>query len=129
MTHARARFALLVALVATAWMVTVPASAEAFVSYYNCVNKPGWQLCDGRANGSFDGLHSWDFNQAYSGAGITVCQAVINHSTSAWLAGDSCAPTLTSHYYGNVTCACYEANIYHGAGGNYSLDGFADAAY
>lgn len=130
MMLARARMVLLALLAGTAVGVLVPAQASAFVSYYNCVNKPSSQWCDGRANGSFDGLHSWDYNQAYNpGSGsFIVCQGVYKPSTGIWIgSGPSCGSNHVVGLYGNQTCACLEANVHHQAGSPKSINGFADA--
>lgn len=129
MTHLRARFALLALTVVVALSVAVPASADAFVGYYNCVNKPSGQWCDGRANGSYDGQHSWDYNQASNpgGGSFDVCQRVYKPSTGGVLLGTSCASNYSSNYYGAVTCICYDAEVRQLSGGVASVNGFADA--
>lgn len=129
MTHARARLALLALLACTALGVLVPSQASALLSYYNCVNKPAYQWCDGRANGSFDGLHSWDYNQAYNpGSGtFVVCEQLYKPSTDTWLGGSpACSDNYVGRYYGVQTCACLEANVYHRASSSKSISGFAD---
>jgi hypothetical protein len=99
------------------------------VGYYSCVNKPHNQWCDGRANGTFDGLHSWDYNEAWNpgGGSFQVCQGVYKPSSGNWLAGDSCGSNWVGHVYGNVTCVCYEAQIRQTSGGPRSINGVADA--
>jgi hypothetical protein len=133
MTNARARLALFALLVAVALSTLAPASAGAFVSEYNCVLKPVGEWCDGRANGSYDGEHSWDYNQGwYPGAWdgtVTACQRVWKPSTGGVLSGSSCAANITSHYYGNVQCVCYDAEVRQYSGGPHSINGYADAAY
>jgi hypothetical protein len=127
---AKARLALLVVLAAGVLGALVPTSASAFVSYYSCVNKPAQQWCDGRANGSFDGMHSWDFNQGWVIiGGSTVCQQVWKPSSADYLNGSSCGWGAASHYYGNVQCVCYEAEVKHTSALPQNLNGFADAAY
>ncbi len=127
---AKARLALLVVLAAAALGTLVPASASAFVSYYNCVAKPANQWCDGRANGSFDGLHSWDYNQGWVPVGgSTVCQQVWKPSTGGYLPGASCGWNVTSNYYGAVACVCYEAEVKHTNAIPQNVNGFADADY
>jgi hypothetical protein len=127
---AKARLVLLATLAAGALGALVPSSASAFVSYYNCTSKPPHQWCDGRANGSFDGLHSWDYNQAWSiGGGVNVCQQVWKPSTGGVLAGSNCAWNAVAFYYGNVQCACYEAEVKHVGAFPQGINGFADADY
>jgi hypothetical protein len=128
MTHARARLALL-ALVALGTVgMLLPTQASALTSYYNCVSKPAFQWCDGRANGSYDGQHSWDYNEAWNpgGGSFTVCQGVYKPSTGAWLASPTCFTNWVSRYYGAVTCACYDAEIQQQSAGAQSINGFAD---
>lgn len=128
MTRARARFALLVLVGCGLVGVFIPSQASALVSYYNCVNKPSNQWCDGRANGSFDGHHSWDYNEAWNpGSGsFTVCQGVYKPSTGNWLPSVSCGTNWIGRYYGVQTCACLEANVQQQSGTSKSVNGFAD---
>jgi len=126
--RAKGRVALLAVLVAGVVGAVVPASASALISNYNCVLKPVGQWCDGRANGSFDGLHSWDYNQAtYPGAPgvVTVCERVWRPSTGGVL-GSACYPDFVWQYFGSVSCACYEANVSQYSGGPHSINGYAD---
>lgn len=128
MKHAWARRAL-VALAAVSFAgIFAPAQASALVSYYNCVNKPVLEWCDGRANGSFDGLHSWDYNQASNpgGSSLIVCQGVYKPSTGIWLVEETCFWDYISRDYGNQSCACLEANVRHKGPGSRSVNGFAD---
>lgn len=129
---ARLGLALLIVVGACALSALAPASANAFVSYYNCVLKPSNQWCDGRANGSFDGLHSWDYNYGwYPGTwddSVYVCERVWRPSTG-FVLGDSCSYNWTEHIYGNITCVCYEANVKQISGGPHSINGLADADY
>ena len=130
MTRLKVRSAL-AALIAIAVVgVVAPAQADAFVSYYNCVNKASGAWCDGRANGSYDGQHSWDYNQASNpgGGSITVCQRVYHPSTGTWLSGDGCGTNWASNIYGNVQCVCYDAEVRQLSGAAASVNGFADAA-
>lgn len=129
MTHARVRIALLALVTVGAVGILVPAQASALTSYYNCVNKPSNQWCDGRANGSYDGQHSWDYNEGWNpgGGSFTVCQGVYKPSTGGWLSGLSCNTNWTATYYGAVTCACYDAEIQQQSGASKSINGFADA--
>lgn len=129
MSHARARLVLLALVVVGAVGMLAPTQASALSSNYNCVNKPSGQWCDGRANGTYDGQHSWDYNEGWNpgGGSFTVCQGVYKPSTGGWLAGDSCGNNWTSHYYGNVTCACYDAEVRQLSGSPKSINGFADS--
>jgi hypothetical protein len=128
MTHARARLALLALVACTAVGVLVPAQANALASYYNCVNKPAYQWCDGRANGSFDGLHSWDYNEAWNpgGGSFAVCEGLYWPATGTWIGIPSCGTNWVGRYYGNQTCACLEANIHHQAGSSKTINGYAN---
>lgn len=128
MTHARARLALLALAAFIAVGVFGPAQASALLSNYNCVNKPPLQWCDGRANGSFDGQHSWDFNEGWNpgGGSFHVCQGIYKPSTGTWLPIQTCGMNYISRYYGVQTCACLEANVHHQAGSPKSINGFAD---
>ena len=128
MTHARARLALLALVACAAVGVLVPAQASGLVSYYNCVNKPHDQWCDGKANGSYDGQHSWDYNEAWNPGGgtFTVCQGLWKPSTGTWLANRTCGANWIGRYYGVQTCACLEANIKQQSGSPKSINGFAD---
>jgi hypothetical protein len=129
MTHARARLAVLALCAVGAVGIVAPTQASAFVSYYNCVNKPSLEWCDGRANGSYDGQHSWDYNSAANpgGGSFYVCQGVYHPSSGTWLTGHACGIDWTAHIYGNVQCACYDAEVAQTSGSNQSINGFADA--
>jgi hypothetical protein len=120
--------AIVAGLLVGAW---APPRADATVSYYNCVLKPSYDWCDGRANGSFDGLNSWDYNQAsYDGPWdytVNVCQMVWKPSTGQVLLGHACGWNINIGIYGHVTCACYEAQITHTNSSPRSISGFADA--
>ncbi len=126
---------ILLALLAFAALGAVaPTQANAFVSYYNCVLKPSNQWCDGRANGSFDGQHSWDYNYGeYPGAWnntVYVCEHVWKPSSGNELGGGgTCAYNWTNKYYGDVQCACYEAEVKQISGGPHSVNGLADADF
>jgi hypothetical protein len=128
MTTARARVVLFALLAVGALGYLAPASAGAFVSYYNCTAKPSGQWCDGRANLSFDGLHSWDYNQGWGGA-FQVCQRVWKPSTGGVLAGSNCGTGYAAFYYGAVQCACYEAEVLQNSGAAQNINGFADADF
>ncbi len=128
MTRARAKLALLVLVGCGLVGVLIPAQASALESYYNCVNKPSGQWCDGRANGSFDGQHSWDYNQAWDPLGsATVCQGVYKPSNGTWLSSVSCGGGWVGRYYGAQTCACLEAKAQQQSGSPRSVNGYADA--
>lgn len=129
MTHLTVRSVLAGLLVVGAIGIAVPAQAGAFVSYYNCVNKASGQWCDGRANGSYDGEHSWDYNQGWNpgGGSIWICQRVYKPSTGGTLSGDGCGWNSATHIYGNVTCVCYDAEVAQSSGSPASVNGFADA--
>ena len=131
MTRLRVRLALAALVVVGGVGIVVPAQADAFVSYYDCVNKASGAWCDGRANGSYDGQHSWDYNQGWNPGGgtIWICQRVYHPSSGTSLAGQGCAYNWTSHLYGNVQCVCYDAEVQQSSGGAASVNGFADAAW
>lgn len=134
MGKARMRFALLGALVTGLIAgAVVPSQASAAVSNYSCTPKPSFQWCDGRANGSYDGLNSWDYNEgAYNGPWdntVNMCQRVWKPSTGGILAGHGCALNFTWNDYGNVTCACYEAEILQISSGDRYILGYADSNY
>jgi len=117
-------------LAATLLAVVLPAQASAWVSYYNCVNKPSGHWCDGRANGSYDGLASWDYNEGWNpGAGaFGVCQRVWRPATGGLLGG-SCSTNWTGYYFGNVQCNCYEANVKQTSGSPKNINGYADSQW
>lgn len=133
MSKSRMRIALLCALTLVALAAVAPPPASAFTSYYNCTLKPVGLWCDGRANGSFDGLHSWDYNEGwYDGSWddtVLMCQHVWKPASGNELPGSSCDYNYTSHYYGDVQCACYEAEVRQYSTGNRSISGYADAAW
>jgi hypothetical protein len=131
MGFARARRALTVLLAFGAISVVAPSQASAFISYYNCVNKPHNQWCDGRANGSYDGEHSWDYNEGWNpgGGSFTVCQRVWKPSSGGVLGGSSCSTNYAWAYYGDVQCVCYDAEVLQTSGSPKSINGFADAAW
>ena len=88
MSYSRARLAVLAVLAVSAVALLIPAQSSAFNSWYNCINKPSDTWCDGRANGTYDGQHSWDYNSASNPSGIPfwVCQRVYKPSSGNWLA-------------------------------------------
>lgn len=129
MTHAKARLAVLALFAVSAVGIVVPTQASAFVSYYNCVNKPSHDWCDGQANGTYDGQHSWDYNSGTNpgGGSFYVCQGVYHPSSGTWLTGHGCGLNWTTHVYGNIQCACYDAKVAQTSGSAQSINGFADA--
>lgn len=130
MMNAKARLAVLASIAVSVVGIAVPTQATAFVSYYNCVNKPSVEWCDGQANGSYDGQHSWDYNAASSvGGSFNVCQGVYHPASGTWLAGHGCAMDWANNYYGNVQCACYVAKVAQTSGSPQSINGFADAEW
>lgn len=127
MARLRVTLALLTFAVVAVVGAAAPARSDALVSYYSCTNKPSGVWCDGRANGSFDGLHSWDYNQGYAPGATSTCQGLYKPSTGIWLVGTSCTPgNLASNYYNPQSCACLEANIAQNSSGNLTINGFAD---
>ncbi len=132
MKHARARLATLALAAMCVAGVAVPSQASAVTSFFNCVSKPSGQWCDGRANGSYDGENSWDYVEGWfsSGGSYEICQRVYKPSTGNWLIGDSCAAAgWVSHYYGDVQCVCYDAEVLQNSGTNRSISGYADSAW
>jgi hypothetical protein len=134
MTKARRRLALLgVVLASVVAGAVVPSQASAVLSYYNCVLKPVNQWCDGRANGSYDGQNSWDYNEGwYPGAWdntVTACQRVWKPSSGGVLGGASCAFNVTWNDYGDVQCTCYDAEVKQQSGGPHSINGRANSSY
>ena len=132
MRKTRTRFALVPILILGIVVMVAPTQANAEInSYFSCQSKPSGQWCDGRANGSFDGLHSWDYVKGwYPGtwdSSVTVCQHVWRPATGQVLAGATCDYNWTEHYYGNVTCACYEAEVLQYSSGPRNLNGNAEA--
>jgi hypothetical protein len=123
----------LCAAIASLYCVCASAGASAYAGYYNCIAKPSNQWCDGRANGTYDGLHSWDYNEAwYPGDwndGVTACQHLWKPSTSSEISGASCAQNAVYHYYGALTCVCLDAEAKQISGGAHSINGYADADY
>lgn len=127
-----ARLLLAAATAACAVAALAPAHADAqYLSFYNCVSKPVGLWCDGRANGSFDGLHSWDSNIGYYDgtwdSTVIMCQHVRKPSDGSELTGASCGYNWTSTVYGDITCACYEAEVRQYSDGNRNISGEADA--
>jgi hypothetical protein len=133
MRKALARLALCLALVVCVAGGTATSDAEAFVSNYSCTLKPVDQWCDGRANGTYDGIHSWDYNKgSYPGAWdgtVTMCQHIWKPLTGYEHPGKSCGLNVTANYYGNITCICYEAEVKQLSGGPHSVNGYADASF
>jgi len=131
MRQARARLAVLALGLVCAIGAVAPAQADAAISYFNCVSKPSGQWCDGRANGSYDGQNSWDYVDAWNpgGGSFEVCQRVFKPSSGNWLTGSSCGPDYASHYYGDVQCTCYDAEVRQNSGSPQNVNGFADSAW
>jgi len=126
-----ARAALLLVVLLGTSRALAPAEAQAFDSYYYCSLKPSNQWCDGRANGTYDGLNSWDWQEGwYPGTWdntVTACQHVWKPADGSEL-GSSCAYNYTSHIFGNITCSCYEAEVKQISGGPHTIYGHADSA-
>lgn len=126
--HARVRLALL-ALVVVACGAVAPSQASAAVSWFTCDSQPSHQWCNGQGNGSFDGEDSWNYVEGWNNSGgglFWVCQRVYKPSTGTWLTGDGCGQNWTGHYYGNVVCVCYEAQVQQTSGSAKSIGGYAD---
>lgn len=125
------RRSLLYATLSLGVLLAVPATSSALEGYYNCVLKPSNQWCDGQANGSYDGLHSWDFNEGwYPGlwnGTVTACQRLYKPSDGTTLAGNSCSANWTWNSYGTQTCICLRAEVKQISGGNHSINGRAVA--
>lgn len=138
MTRARDRFRLparlalaaVTAVAATAALAPAQAGAQ-YISFYNCTSKPVGLWCDGRANSSFDGIHSWDSNIAYFDGSwdstVIMCEHLWRPATSTERAGATCAYNWTSNVYGDVACICYEAEVRQYSSGNRNISGEADA--
>jgi hypothetical protein len=126
----RGQLALVVAVVTTVAALFAPGTAAALDGYYNCVLKPAGQWCDGRANGTYDGVHSWDSSEAwYPGVWdntVTACERLYKPSNGTTL-GSSCAANYVFHNYISVTCVCYEAHAMQVSGGAHSINGHAVA--
>lgn len=132
MQKRRGRRLLLAVAVAVVFSALAPATGSAFTGYYNCVLKPVGQWCDGQANGTYDGLHSYDYNEGwYPGSWnntVTSCEHVWRPATGAELGiGETCAYNWISHYYGTVSCVCYEAEVRQYSGGPHSINGMGEA--
>lgn len=118
----------LLALVIFGFGALVPSQAGATLSFYDCtVAHDTW--CDGRANGSYDGENSWDYNEAANNTGVpfVVCQRVYKPSTGVWLDGNSCDANWSGNDYGNILCVCYDAQIKQQSGTSRWIIGFADS--
>ena len=130
MTQARARFALLVLTAVCAGAMLAPAQASAAYSFFSCTSQTSGVWCDGRGNGSYDGENSWDYVEVWPTSGsFQVCQRVYKPSTGTWLTGDGCWQDWESHYYGDVQCVCYDAQIRQTSGSAQSISGYADSAW
>jgi hypothetical protein len=122
----RAAFAALIGALALC-LATASASGAA-ETYYYCSLKPSNVWCDGRANGTFDGLGSWDAQEAwYPGTwdgSVTACERLYRPSTGqVW--GGVCRANYVYTYYGANTCACWEANAKQVSGGPHTIYGHA----
>jgi hypothetical protein len=108
-----------------------PQPADALDGYYNCTLKPAYAWCDGRANGTYDGVHSWDYNEGwYPGTwdgSVTACQHLIRPSDGSVLGGSSCNANYAWANYGTNTCVCYDAEVMQISGGPHSINGHAVA--
>jgi hypothetical protein len=133
MTNARARLALLCVLAFVAMTAAIPAGADAYVSYYDCYMKASNSWCDGKANGSFDQIDDYDYNEGwYPGPWdntVQACQRLLRTTDGVTMGGTSCQFNYTSNYYGALTCVCYEANAKQISGGNHSINGMADSNF
>jgi hypothetical protein len=129
MKKGRARAMLCAALGLCLLGVVLPSGATALISNYNCPSKPNSQWCDGRANGSFDGLHSWNYNRGnFNNGGVTqICVHIWKPSTGGELGAECAFNDHVWQFEGNVQCACYEAEVIHfNFGGPLNLFGYAD---
>lgn len=128
MRHAWAQRALIPLIAVGFAGLLAPAQASALASNFNCVNKPSHQWCDGRANGSFDGLHSWSYADAWNpgGSSIIVCQGLYRPSTGNFLFGSTCGWDIAAYDYPAQSCGCLEANAQQQSGGPRSINGYAD---
>jgi len=129
MTRSKARLALLALTVSCVVGGVAPAQAGANFTFFNCLSQSSGTWCDGRGNGSYDGEDSWNYMEGWdSGAEtVEVCQRVYKPSTGNWLVGNSCSNNYVEHYYGNVQCVCYDAQVRHLTTGSYSINGSADS--
>jgi hypothetical protein len=131
--RAKARAALFALLATCAVGGFSPPTADAYEAYYYCSLKPVGYWCDGRANGSYPGLHSWDYQYGwYPGTWdntVMVCQRVFRPSTGYVLPNSSCGLNATAGDYGNQTCICLEANVRQYSGGPHTIWGLADADF
>lgn len=132
MTHARARLALLCALAICAAGAIAPTQASAaWIGYYNCDAKPVGLWCDGRANGTYDGLHSWDTNKGWFAGtwddSVIVCEHLWRPATGYELPGAACAYNWVASVYGDIKCICLEAEVRQYSTGPRDIWGEADA--
>jgi hypothetical protein len=108
-------------------------SASALESYYYCSLKPVGSWCDGKANGTYDGLNGWDYTEAwYPGDWdntVTACEHVINPSNGTEIGGGgNCDLNWTSHYYGAIS-GSYEAEVRQYSGGPHTIYGYANSSF
>jgi hypothetical protein len=122
---------LLLALCALLLALLAAPSAQAYDSYYYCELKPSGSWCDGQANGTYDGINSWDWQEAwYPGEWnntVTACQRLYRPSDGYVATGASCSLNRTYNAYGTVTCYCYEAEARQYSGGPHTIWGHAIA--
>jgi hypothetical protein len=125
------RLLLALVLAGTAMMLSASSAAAVFDGYFNCTLQPVGAWCTGQANGTYDGLHSWDFHEGwYPGPwdnSVTACQRLYKPSTSSTLTGSSCTPNYASNVYGTQTCICLRAEVRQYSGGLHSINGHAVA--
>ena len=129
MTQARVRLVLIALAALSLAGVAVPAQAGANFTFFSCTDQASGSWCDGRANGSYDGEDSWDYVEGWdvSVNSVEVCQRVYKPSTGNWIVGTSCDDDWVNHYYGNVVCVCYDAQVRQLNGSPYTINGFADS--
>lgn len=130
-TVCRRHFVAIGIFVAGALSAALPAATLAYDSYYSCTLKPVGVWCDGRANGTYDGQHSYDYNAGwYSGPWdntVTACQRLYRPSTGATRSGSSCGLNYSENYYGPTSCICYDAEARQYSGGPHSVEGHGQA--
>jgi hypothetical protein len=120
---------LLAPVIAVVAVLAVPSTASAthYDVWYCGTLKAPEHWC---GQPPYTGGHSWDQNTGYYfGSGnLYMCQRVYHPVFNAPLPGYSCGyPNYVSNYYGNVTCACYEAHVMQISGHNHTIWGFAEA--
>jgi hypothetical protein len=128
--YVRLAVALVVALIFVGFKAP---SSSALESYFYCSLKPVGVWCDGKANGTYDGLNGWDYLEAwYPGDWnntVTACERAINPSTGVVLGGGgSCQLNWTSQYYGNIS-GSWEAQARQYSGGPHTIWGYANSSF